>query len=43
MKPKMTKPEYIALLQDAMHANLTARVEYDKQQASGSLRQNLSG
>jgi hypothetical protein len=32
MKPKMTDNEHIALLKDAIDANLTARVEYDKRQ-----------
>jgi hypothetical protein len=34
MKPGMTDTEYLQLLQDAMHANLTARVEYDKWQST---------
>lgn len=32
MKPKMTDDEHLALLKDAIDANLTARIEYDRQQ-----------
>ena len=31
MKPKMTDDEHIALLKDAIDANLTARIKYDQQ------------
>jgi hypothetical protein len=38
MKPKMTKDEHTALIKDALHALLNARIEYDQWRAETATR-----